>query len=56
MRKLYCDFCKNEITTIYHEIDVDNINFEICEECHTKFVDKLLSNVKRATIENKNLM
>ena len=50
MRKIYCDFCREEITTVYHEINVDNLNFEVCNECHTRFIDKLrrlLSDTRR---------
>lgn len=50
MRKVYCDFCGDEITTIYHKIVVDSMDFEVCEECNTRFHDKfrrLLNDVRR---------
>lgn len=30
MRKIYCDFCKEEIRVLYHEIEVDNLKYEVC--------------------------
>lgn len=56
MRKIYCDFCKEEITAIYHEVRVDNIKYEVCEKCNIKFIEKLteLTNDKSyAKLENK---
>ncbi len=40
MRKIYCDFCKEEIRVIYHEIEVDNLKYEVCDKCYMKFIDK----------------
>ena len=49
MKRIYCDICKGEITTIYHEIGVDNSKYEVCEKCHIKLTHKLkeLSNNER---------
>lgn len=41
MRKIYCDFCKKEIDTIFHEIKDDSKSYEICEECHKNILEKL---------------
>jgi len=41
MRKVYCDFCKNEIKEIYHEINIDNKSLEVCDECYLKCIQSI---------------
>ena len=53
MKKVYCDFCKREIHTIYHEIAVDSLNIEICDECNARFVNQIQKLLREKATESE---